>query len=71
MPDAVLFCLFWAAWLAVLWAAHWLLCRLTARRCPRCGSRWRTELVGEWETEAWACHACGYYWETPCCASKS
>jgi hypothetical protein len=44
---------------------HWLCCRLNAERCPRCGSKWRTELVGEWGGEQWTCHACGHHWETP------
>jgi hypothetical protein len=44
---------------------HWLGCRLSARRCPRCGSKWRTELVGEWGAEQWQCHACAHYWESP------
>lgn len=48
------------------WGGFWLLCRLTARRCPACRSKWRTELVGEWDGEMWACHACGHYWEVPC-----
>lgn len=45
------------------WPVFWLDCRLTARRCPRCDSKWRTELVGEWDGEEWKCHACGHYWE--------
>ena len=41
----------------------WLRCRLTARPCPACGSRWRTELTGEWDGEEdWRCHACGRHW---------
>lgn len=46
-----------------LWPAFWLLCRLTAHRCPFCGSKWRTELVGDWGGEVWKCHACARYWE--------
>lgn len=42
---------------------HWLLCRLTAQRCPRCGSKWRTGLQGEWAGEEdWRCYACGHGW---------
>jgi ssDNA-binding Zn-finger/Zn-ribbon topoisomerase 1 len=42
---------------------HWLACRLTAARCPDCGSGWRTELVGEWgRHEFWHCHRCGHGW---------
>jgi hypothetical protein len=44
---------------------HWLGCRLKAERCPRCGSKWQTELVGEWGAEQWQCHACDHYWERP------
>ena len=53
--------------IAIMLAAHWLSCRVTARRCPRCGSKWRTELVGEWDAEQWQCRRCGKYWEhRPC-----
>lgn len=45
--------------------AFWLSCRLGARKCPQCGSKWRTELRGEWGGEDWKCHACGHAWETP------
>lgn len=41
---------------------HWLMCRLTARRCPRCASKWQTELVGEWDGEEWVCHCCDWFW---------
>ena len=45
-------------------APFWLICRLKARRCPRCASRWRTELCGEWDgEEMWKCHACGRNWD--------
>jgi hypothetical protein len=54
----VLFCVLTVLFLP-LWPLHWLLCRLKARRCPECGSKWRTELVGEWGDEQWQCHACG------------
>jgi hypothetical protein len=40
----------------------WLFCRLTAQRCPTCGSTWRTEMVGEWDGEDWKCHKCGQFW---------
>lgn len=38
-------------WLLMLpaWPFFWLMCRLQAEQCPRCGSRWRTTLVGEWD----------------------
>lgn len=45
--------------------AFWLMCRFQAKPCPRCGSKWRTELRGEWDCEMWKCHACEHYWETP------
>jgi hypothetical protein len=45
------------------WPLHWLSCRLTAQRCPKCGSKWRTTLVGEWGGEDWHCAACGHWWE--------
>ena len=45
------------------WALFWLVCRLTARRCPNCDSKWRTELIGEWDgVEDWHCHCCGVSW---------
>mgnify|MGYP001609615102 CR=1 FL=1 len=47
-----------------LYPLFWLSCRLRAQVCPKCGSKWRTELVGEWDCEMWDCHACGYQWET-------
>jgi len=48
----------------LMWLAHWLLCRLVALRCPRCGSKWRTECQGEWDCwEQWECHRCGYWWQ--------
>jgi hypothetical protein len=43
----------------------WLLCRLEAQRCPGCGSKWQTELMGEWDGEDWHCHACGRWWQYP------
>lgn len=48
-----------------LWPGLWLMCRLTAKRCPNCLSKWRTELVGEWDGEDWHCHACGQFWTAP------
>ncbi len=49
-----------------LWPLHWLLCRLTAERCPSCGSKWRTEKTGEWDGEEdWHCHRCGRWWAKP------
>lgn len=53
-----------------LWPAFWLMCRIKARQCPRCSSKWRTELVGEWDGEFWKCHNCGCYWDTPYVPSK-
>lgn len=41
----------------------WTFCRLTACVCPRCSSKWRTELLGEWAGEQWKCRSCGKYWE--------
>jgi hypothetical protein len=47
----------------VMLLGHWLFCRLTAQPCPACGSRWRTELTGEWDGEEdWRCLACGRHW---------
>ncbi len=58
--DVVLFVL-----LIPVWPLFWLMCRLDAKPCPKCKSKWETELIGEWDGEMWECHACGYYWETP------
>lgn len=33
------------------WPIFWLDCRLSAKQCPQCQSKWRTELVGEWDGE--------------------
>lgn len=45
----------------------WILCRLRARRCPLCGARWSTELMGEWKDEEdWHCHWCGHWWSQRC-----
>lgn len=41
----------------------WLTCRVSAKRCPACGSKWQTELRGEWDGEMWTCHACSHNWE--------
>ncbi len=40
----------------------WLSCRLSAQRCPECGSKWQTELTGEWDGEDWHCHCCENRW---------
>lgn len=48
-----------------LWSAFWLTCRLGAVRCPECGSKWQTELMGEWDGEDWKCHACEHAWVEP------
>lgn len=41
----------------------WLVCRLNAETCPRCGSGWQTEQEGDWAGEEdWACFACGHHW---------
>lgn len=53
----------WGLAVALVLPLHWLLCRLTAERCPRCASKWRTELFGEWDGEMWDCRACGHYWD--------
>lgn len=38
-------------------------CRLTALPCPRCKSKYLTEVVGEWgNTEDWHCARCDHYW---------
>lgn len=45
------------------WLLTWLMCRLTAERCPRCGSKWQTETIGEWDgCAAWQCHGCAKFW---------
>lgn len=48
-----------------LWLLHWAVCRVTAKTCPACESRMRTELQEEWETELWKCHRCGLVWDEP------
>lgn len=48
----------------VMWFPFWFMCRLTAERCPECGSKWQTELQGEWNGELWKCHCCQCCWET-------
>lgn len=53
-------------WLTLpLWPLFYLLCRLQARPCPRCGEKWHTELVGEWDGEDWKCRKCGNIWIVP------
>lgn len=47
-----------------LFLCHWLLCRLLSRRCPECGSKFRTQFEGEtggWEL--WTCSACRECWQ--------
>jgi len=58
----------WALFVLFLpfWLFFWLSCRLTAKRCPECGSKWRTELQNEWVYESWKCHSCGHCWEARC-----
>lgn len=47
----------------LLIAMNWLVCRIKARRCPCCSSKWGTELWGEWDgVEDWKCHRCGHAW---------
>ena len=47
----------------VLRVLVWLACRFDAATCPACGSKWRTELTGEWAgDEDWDCRACGHQW---------
>jgi len=47
----------------VAFVGFWLSCRLSAQRCPSCGSKWQTELTGEWDGEEdWRCHRCGRHW---------
>lgn len=65
LTDALVAAGLLAAWLAFVFAGAWVLARLTARRCPVCGSKWRTHLVGEWDGEMWSCRACDHYWESP------
>lgn len=57
--------LFLLAVLLPLTLPFWLMCRFKAKRCPNCDSKWRTELVGEWDGEDdWHCHKCGQFWST-------
>jgi uncharacterized Zn finger protein len=49
---------------------HWAMCRLSAKPCPKCGEKWMTELLGEWDGEMWGCRTCGHYWETPYASQK-
>lgn len=60
------------AWVLVspILALNWLLCRLEAKRCPKCGEDWWTTLVGEWDGEMWKCVSCGHCWETPYTCGK-
>lgn len=52
-----------ASFLLLFWLLTWLLIRLSAERCPRCGSKWQTEALGEWDgCAAWQCHCCAKYW---------
>lgn len=41
---------------------HWVMCRISAKRCPNCRSKWYTELVGEWQGEEWVCRRCRHWW---------
>lgn len=67
MPEALLnLCLLTAGVVGAMILGNWLACRLTAERCPECGSRWQTQLTGEWDGEEdWSCLACGYSWAVP------
>lgn len=58
--DLLLFALF-----IPFWPLFWLMCRLHAQVCPQCGSKWQTELMGEWQGEHWKCHNCQHSWEVP------
>lgn len=41
----------------------WLVDRLNAERCPRCGSSWTMKFEGEWAGSGeWVCYACWHYW---------
>lgn len=65
LPPVVVTLLILGGGTAALWLLFWLVCRLKAQRCPRCGSRWQTELQGEWDGEMWHCHNCGLGWDYP------
>lgn len=57
--------IYWMCFLVALpiYPLFWLSCRLTAARCPKCGSKWKTELMGEWaHVEDWQCHSCNHWW---------
>ena len=47
-----------------IWFPFWLSCRLAAKNCPQCRSKWQVELVGEWDGEDWYCHRCIKSWTT-------
>ena len=57
--------LFLTALMLPLLPFFWLVTRLTARRCPACGSKWRTEQLDEWGDELWICHGCRHTWHYP------
>lgn len=43
----------------------YLVSRVEAKPCPKCGEKWYTELVGEWDGEQWKCRTCSHYWNMP------
>lgn len=43
----------------------YLMCRLEAQPCPKCGEEWHTELIGEWGEEDWRCARCRHTWTVP------
>lgn len=49
----------------ILWPPCFILSRLQAKPCPKCGERWFTTLTGEWDGEDWKCGRCNHYWNEP------
>ena len=50
-------------WLMLpFWPFAYLLARLEAKPCSKCGEKWYTELTGEWDGEDWHCRTCGHHW---------
>jgi transposase-like protein len=63
MIDPIKGLIFLAIAFAASFLLTWFLCRVFAARCPLCGSKWRTELEGDWDgDEQWHCHACDHWW---------
>lgn len=49
--------------LAPLWLPFWLLGKAMAARCPKCKSKWHTEILSDnREGRHWFCYSCYYRW---------